>query len=316
MMLLLLIAVFAGCIALVIGAYQILIVTPERRLLERLKPPKPAAKKVLRGVLKEDEDREAPTGLQTFVRPATAPLARLLEQAGSKQTVGAFVLLSLGVGAALGVAVASFVSVNVGIAAGIAAVAVPTLVMRHLREKRLQKFEDHFPEAVDLVARSLRAGHALPVALGMVAEMMPAPVGKEFRMLFDEQHFGLTLPDALRNFARRVPLLDARFFVTAVLIQREAGGNLAEVLDNLSSVTRERFKVKRDVRAKSAHGRMTGWVLAMLPPALFVLNGIATGGKSTEALLQDETGLLMIKIGIGLQILGTLVIRKLVRIEY
>jgi tight adherence protein B len=195
-------------------------------------------------------------------------------------------------------------------------VAVPTLVMRHLREKRLQKFEDHFPEAVDLVARSLRAGHALPVALGMVAEMMPAPVGKEFRMLFDEQHFGLTLPDALRNFARRVPLLDARFFVTAVLIQREAGGNLAEVLDNLSSVTRERFKVKRDVRAKSAHGRMTGWVLAMLPPALFVLNGIATGGKSTEALLQDETGLLMIKIGIGLQILGTLVIRKLVRIEY
>ena len=133
-----------------------------------------------------------------------------------------------------------------------------------------QKFEEQFPEAIDLVARALRAGHALPTGLGMVADELQAPVGTEFRILFDEQNFGLTLPDAMRNFARRVPVLDARFFVTAVLTQRETGGNLAEVLDNLASVIRERFKVKRQVRVLSAHGRITGWVLACLPPVLAV----------------------------------------------
>src|SRR4029079_19478136 len=108
--------------------------------------------------------------------------------------------------------------------------------------------EEQFPEAVDLIARALRAGHALPTAIGMVAAEIPNPVGAEFKKLYDQQNFGMSLPDSLRAFADRVPILDARFFVTAVLTQRESGGNLAGVLDNLASVIRERFKVKRQVR--------------------------------------------------------------------
>jgi tight adherence protein B len=149
----------------------------------------------------------------------------------------------------------------------------------------------------------------------MVADELSAPVGTEFRILFDEQNFGLTLPDALRNFAGRIPVLDARFFVTAVLTQREAGGNLAEVLDNLGAVIRDRFKVKRQVQVLSAHGRITGWVLGMLPPALavatFILNPNHLG-----SLMNDPLGQRMIMVAIFLQIAGVLTIRKLVDIEY
>jgi len=201
------------------------------------------------------------------------------------------------------------------VVAGLLVGSIPYMFVRYKRAKRLRKFEEQFPEAIDLVARALRAGHALPTGLGMVADELSAPVGTEFRILFDEQNFGLTLPDALRNFAGRIPVLDARFFVTAVLTQREAGGNLAEVLDNLGAVIRDRFKVKRQVQVLSAHGRITGWVLGSLPPALavatFVLNP-----KHLGTLMDDPLGQRMIMVAIVLQILGVLAIRKLVDIEY
>ena len=123
------------------------------------------------------------------------------------------------------------------------------------------KFEEQFPEAIGLLSRALRAGHALTTGLSMVAEEMPAPIAAEIQTLYDQQNFGLSLSQALRNFAERIPSLDARFFVTAVLTQKEAGGNLSEVLDNLASIVRDRFKVKRQVRVISAHGRITGSVL-------------------------------------------------------
>jgi tight adherence protein B len=165
------------------------------------------------------------------------------------------------------------------------------------------------------VARALRAGHALPTGLGMVAEEMPPPVGTEFRILFDEQNYGLTLSDAMRNFGARIPVLDARFFVTAVLTQRESGGNLAEVLDNLSSVIRERFKVKRQVRVISAHGRITGWILAALPPAL-ALATLILNPAHLGTLLDDPIGIRMIITAVFLQLAGTLAIRRIVKIEY
>jgi tight adherence protein B len=193
--------------------------------------------------------------------------------------------------------------------------ALPYLVVNRQRKSRMKKFEEQFPEAIDLVARALRAGHALPTGLGMVADELKAPVGTEFRILYDEQNFGLTLPDALRNFARRIPVLDARFFVTAVLTQRETGGNLAEVLDNLGSVIRDRFKVKRQVLVLSAHGRITGFILSCLPPCLalatFVINPRHLG-----TLMGDPIGQKMIVGAIVLQVVGTLIIRKLVNIEY
>ncbi len=148
----------------------------------------------------------------------------------------------------------------------------PDLVRQLHGDKRgVGKFEEQFPEAIDLLARALRAGHAFTTGLSMVAEEMPEPVGTEFRLAYDRQNFGMPMGEALKSLGERVPLLDARFFVTAVLTQREAGGNLAEVLDNLARVIRERFKVKRQVRVITAHARITGWVLALLPPALGVV---------------------------------------------
>ncbi len=199
------------------------------------------------------------------------PVQQFLHQSGMHLNVSVYLLMigCWGVGAFW---ITLILSRFVLLAAvfGILGGLVPYLFVRYKRGKRLRRFEEQFPEAIDLVARALRAGHALPTGLGMVADELAAPVGIEFRILFDQQNFGLTLPDALRNFAKRIPAIDARFFVTAVLTQREAGGNLAEVLDNLGAVIRERFKVKRQVQVLSAHGRITGWVLGMLPPALAV----------------------------------------------
>ncbi len=154
----------------------------------------------------------------------------------------------------------------VAIAAGLS----PYLLVRYAAVRRTRLFEDQFPQAIDLIASSLRAGHAFTSGVSMVSDEVADPTGAEFRLLYDQQNFGMPLPDALKAFARRVPLLDARFFITAVLTQREAGGNLAEVLDNLAGLIRERSRVKRQVRVTSAHGRITGWVLSMMPPALFL----------------------------------------------
>jgi tight adherence protein B len=165
------------------------------------------------------------------------------------------------------------------------------------------------------MARSLRAGHALTSALQLVGEEIQEPVGGEFRALFERQNFGMSLADALREFAARVPLVDARFFVTAVLIQRESGGNLSQVLDNLSSVIRERFKVKRQVRVMSAHGRITGWALGMLPPGLALIL-FAIAPDHISLLVTDPLGRQMLMAAVVLQVIGVLIIRRIVDVEF
>lgn len=192
---------------------------------------------------------------------------------------------------------------------------VPFMFVRYKKNQRLKKFEEQFPEAIDLIARALRAGHAFTTGLAMTAEEIPAPVGEEFKLLYDRQNFGMPLPEAMRAFAARIPLIDARFFATAVLTQRETGGNLSEVLDNLASVIRERFKVKRQVRVLTAHGRITGWILAGLPPALAAAMMVASPGHM-ELLINDTLGVQMIIAALTLQVIGTLLIRKLVNIRY
>src|SRR6476661_7131337 len=162
-----------------------------------------------------------------------------------------------------------------------------------MKSRRLKKSEEQLPEAIDLIGRALRAGHAFTTGLAMAAEEIPKPVGEEFKRLYDRQNFGMQLPDAMKAFAARIPLIDARFFVTAVLTQRETGGNLGEVLDNLASVIRERFKVKRQVRVLTAHGRITGWVLAGLPPALAAAMFVIAPGH-LKILTGDPLGVQMI----------------------
>jgi tight adherence protein B len=203
----------------------------------------------------------------------------------------------------------------VSAAAAVLTACVPYAYVARKRTVRLHTFEEQFPEAIDLISRALRAGHALTTGLGMVADEIPKPVGEEFRRLYDEQNFGMSLPDAMRAMAKRVPVLDARFFVTAVLTQRESGGNLSEVLDNLASVMRERFKLKRQIRVISAHGRISAWVLAGLPPSLAGILFLLSP-DFMSILWEDPLGVRLILIALTLQIVGTIIITRLVRIEY
>jgi tight adherence protein B len=250
---------------------------------------------------------------QTLVRP----LRHLMERAGLKKvTLGAVVLACVFLATiAFMVVMMTSRSALIGTGAALVAGVLPVLYLRHAASKRLETFEEQFPEAIDLMARALRAGHALTTSLQLVAEEIPDPVGTEFKLLFERQNYGMSLVDALKAFADRIPILDARFFVTALLTQREMGGNLSEVLENLASVIRERFKVKRQVRVVSAHGRITGVVLGLLPPAVaLVLLALAPG--HIRLLIDDPLGRAMLIGGIVLQCIGVLIIRRIVQVEY
>ena len=242
-------------------------------------------------------------------------IAKLIEQSGSKTGVSAVILMAglLGVVAALGVAAA--VGGGLGFFPGFMfGAAIPFVVLMRKRTVRLRKFEEQFPEALDLLSRAIKAGHAFQTAMGMVAEEGAEPMGPEFKKTFEEQNYGLPLKDALNNLAIRMPLLDVRFFVTAVLIQRETGGNLSEILDNLAYVVRERFKILRQVRVYTAHGRMTGYVLLALPAFLAVAL-MFINPDHMNTLFTERAGKLMIAATVVMQTIGYIWIRKIVTIE-
>jgi tight adherence protein B len=192
--------------------------------------------------------------------------------------------------------------------------SIPAMYLRMKRTRRINKFEEHFPEALDLISRAVRAGHAFSAGMKMVADELGEPVGPEFRKAFDEQNFGLPLKESLHNLAVRVPLLDVQFFSTAVLIQRETGGNLAEILDNLANVVRERFKIRRQVRVHTAHGRFTGYVLMALPPFLACALMLINPGHM-RVLFEEPIGQQMIVATLVLQAVGFIWIKQVVKIE-
>jgi len=314
--------VFVAVLGIVLGSYFLLVVRPEdrerRELRKRLKGSS-RAQAARAALVKEAERLSSVAFLETFLGQAkriTRPVHRLLEQAGYRMTVGTFLLGSVCAGIVpMAVTLRATGRIVVALAVGIGAGMIPFMWVSRARTKRIWKFEETFPEALDLIARALRAGHTFQTGLQMVAEELDAPVGTEFRLLYDRQNFGMPIADALRDFAERTPVLDAKFFTTAVLTQRDAGGNLAEVLDNLSSVIRERFKVKRQVRVISAHGRITGWILAALPPSLAVVFTFLNAERM-RMFYTDPVGQKMIYAAIFLQVTGTLIIKKLVKIEY
>jgi tight adherence protein B len=311
--------VFIGCS----GAYWFFVVRPEQhaeRTLSRRLTPRAAAAAAATGRLLKDVKAMSTFGAFDSAlgrsRGLSTSLQALIDQSGSKTTV-AKLLLTCGC-VALAVFVGLMLLIGMALAAiPAAAVAAfaPIAVLRFKRTRRLRRFEEQFPEALDLLARALRAGHSFSTGIEMVAEEMPTPMGPEFKLLYDQQNYGLAMPDALRLFAERIPILDSRFFVTAVLIQRESGGNLSEVLDNLAKVMRDRFRVKRQMRVISAHGRITGWVLVALPPVLgVVLMTINEDHRNT--MFGDPLGHQMMFAGVALQVIGTLIIRKIVNVEY
>jgi tight adherence protein B len=192
--------------------------------------------------------------------------------------------------------------------------ALPTLYVRWKKNRRLGLFEELLPEAIDLVGRALRAGHPLSSGFKMAADDGPEPVASEFRRVFEEQRFGLPLQDSLLGMADRVNIVDTRILVTAILIQREVGGNLAEILDNLSTVIRARFTIRRQIRVYTAQGRMTGYLLALLPFMLFGLLYMINP-EYMSVLFTDPIGKILVGVALMLQIAGFFWIRKIVNIE-
>ncbi|WP_321477646.1 type II secretion system F family protein [uncultured Paludibaculum sp.] len=196
----------------------------------------------------------------------------------------------------------------------LAAGCLPLLYVTRVRSRRLAKFEEQFPESLEFVARSMRAGHAFSVSLEMLHREFQEPLAGEFRRTFEEHNLGLPLDAALQKLAVRVPSLDVHFFVSAVLLQKRTGGNLAEILDKLAYVIRERFKLRGKIRAISAHGRMTGMSLSAIPCAVAAMMFI-TNPEYVTFFLKEETGNMMALGAIGLQVLGYLIIKKIVSIE-
>jgi tight adherence protein B len=240
----------------------------------------------------------------------------LLEQAGLRWTPARLVHLSI---MAFG---AGFVFAWVVLPLPLALDFVVGLVMAPLpfgyvfyqRKGRLKKFEAIFPETLEFISRSMRAGHAFSVSLEMIYREFSEPVSGEFRRTFEEHNLGLPIEVALQGLAKRVPSLDVHFFVSAVLLQKRTGGNLAEILDKLAYVIRERFKLRGRIRAVSAHGRMTATSLSCIPIAVAVLM-FYTNPDYVKFFFTDEVGNIMLGVGIGLQVIGYLVMKKIVNIE-
>jgi tight adherence protein B len=182
------------------------------------------------------------------------------------------------------------------------------------RTKRFEQFEELFPQAIDTLARAVRAGHAFTTALELIANEVAEPIAGEFRKLFEEQKFGLPVRDALVNLTERIPLVDVKFFVTAVMLQRETGGNLAEILDNLSYVIRERFKIMRQVRVFTAQGRLTMMLLMGLPPLIVVIMQMMNP-TFIQPLFTEPLGHILVVIGVSLQTIGYFVIRRVITIQ-
>jgi tight adherence protein B len=239
----------------------------------------------------------------------------ILQQAGLSWTLQTLFLLSIGTAMAIGsMALILSRSLPVGLIATILGGMLPTMYVRRRRTKRMNAFEELLPEAIDLVGRALRAGHPLTAGFKMAADDGPEPVAGEFRRVFEEQRFGLPIQDSLLSMADRVNIVDVRILVTAILIQREVGGNLAEILDNLSAVVRARFTIRRQIRVYTAQGRMTGYLLSALPIILFSMLYMINA-EYMSILFKDPIGQVLIVIAITMQLIGFLWIRKIIKIE-
>jgi tight adherence protein B len=245
-----------------------------------------------------------------------APASALyLYQADVHSSLGALLFTSLGCSVTAGSFMyLHFRSVMPALLASAACLALPFLYVSRKRTKRLSRLEGQLPEALGMMSSALRVGHSFTASLGAVAQESPEPIGGEMRKCFDEQNFGVDLRTALVNLTRRAPIQDFRIFVAAVLIQKESGGNLAEVLEKVADTTRERFRLKKQVMVHTAQGRMTGWILSILPAGL----GAAMYFMDPDAmsvLWKNPVGLKMLYGAITMDMIGALIIRKIVSIR-
>ncbi len=252
---------------------------------------------------------------QLLALPRAHRLDRFILQAGLEWTVSSFLLAcgALGVFAFFAVWLAHQ-PVMLALLAGAVAAALPVLYLQHQRSHRLERLEKQLPDALDLVTRALRAGHSFASGVQMIGEEMPEPIASEFRLVADEVNFGVSLQQALTNLSERVPLTDLRYFVVSVLIQRDSGGNLTEVLGNLSRLIRERFKLLARVRVLSSEGRLSAWILGLMPFALAALMNIFNP-EFMSPLWTDPIGQTVLRYMLVLMLVGIVLLRKIVKIH-
>jgi tight adherence protein B len=245
----------------------------------------------------------------------TINLKKFLNQAGLTTKPAKILLLSTVSGFLTYFILGFFhIQTQLSILAGAAMVAAPFAVIAWLRSRRLRKFEEHLPEALDLLGRAVRAGHSFTTGLELIAQECAEPIAGEFRTTFEEQNLGLPLRDSLLNLTERIPLVDVRMLVTALLIQRDTGGNLAEILDELSRVIRERFRIYREVGVKTAQGKLTAGILIALP--LFMLAAMGALNPSyIQVLFNDPTGRTMLIAAGVMQVFGSMILWKIVHID-
>jgi len=287
----------------------------KERLLDRVPTEKPLGGSQPLFHQEEGDRRKLSDRVLSALR-LDARLKALIEQAGLRWSSGRMALgmMVLGIGV---FDLAWYMLPYFKIAAlvpGVVSGLLPLIYVWRRGSKRLAKFEEQFPDALEFVSRSMRAGHAFSVSLEMLHQEFTDPLGGEFRKTFDEQNLGLPLDLALEKLGTRVSLIDVRFFVSAVLLQKRTGGNLAEILDKLAGLIRERFKLRRQIRTISAQGRMSGLVLFLIP---IVVGGIMffVNPEHMRFFAEDPAGNWMAGLAVGFQVIGFFAIRKIVNIE-
>lgn len=266
-------------------------------------------------ILKQSAFERDKSSLLEMLTPNFPSLQKILVQADCHIRASTLFGIGLMLGA-LGATMSWLAGVPVYLApiAGVVMLCVPFLWLWHKRWKRLKSFAAQLPDALELVARALRAGHSLAAGMHVVAEEMPAPIADEFGRVYEEQNLGIPIEDALRSICERVPNLDLRFFVTSVLIQRQTGGDLAEILDKIGYVIRERFRILGQVKALTAEGRLSGVILIALPFGLFLMM-LHIKPDYIEKLWTHPIGIKMSVFALIAQLIGALVIKKIVNIK-
>lgn len=254
---------------------------------------------------------------QTSARlPHLRDIAHVLREAGSSWSFQSYLLLSLGLAAGTALAVGLFTGSAIGAIVGtFLGALLPYFVIRVRANRRAAKVEEQIPEAIDLLGRAMRAGHPLSAGFKMVADEAPEPIATEFRQVFEEQRFGLPFDDSLLGLGERIKISDIRILITAILVHRQVGGNLAEILDNIAYIVRERFKLRRQLRVITAQGRMSGYVLAFLPIAL----GLAIYALNRDYMMpifNEPAGRFMLVSALVMQVAGYLWIRRILDIEF
>jgi tight adherence protein B len=315
--------IFVITLALVLSGIYFFFEAPvaKRKLRRRLELAKDDLSRSQAGgeasILRSEVLSRIPLLHQLLLRlPGIQKLQLFIQQSAMDVTAGMLLTLALLAGwVAFLIVIAFGLPILAGLICGLIACIIPFLVIALKRQRRFLRFEEQFPDALDLLARAVRAGHAFTTGLDLIAKEMPSPLSEEFQRTYEEQNLGLPLRDALENLTSRMPLTDVRIFVTALVIQKESGGNLAEILDNIASVIRERFKLMRQVRVHTAQGRVSMYVLTAIGPIMCIMLYL-TSPDYVKTLFTDPLGIKFVIAAIVLQVIGYFVIRKITQPKF